>query len=69
LFNSNSYIVYQIVHFFEAYHKRKLTKIRIDFAKDDFAQYFIIDAGMMQFVDVNKIKWDEMIIKEISLIN
>lgn len=58
-----------IVHFFEAYHKRKLTKIRIDFARDDFGNYYIIDANMMAFVEISKIKWDEMILKEISLIN
>ncbi|CAD8073700.1 unnamed protein product [Paramecium primaurelia] len=63
------YHMYQIVHFFEAYHQRKIMKLRMDFAKDDFDNLYIIDAGQLQFIDVRKIEWDEMILKEISLIN
>lgn len=44
-------------------------KLRLDYAKDDFDNLYIIDARELEFIDVRKIEWDEMILKEISLIN
>jgi hypothetical protein len=49
------YKVYEIVHFMEAYHKKKVEKIRVDFVKDDFGNYYMINCSQMKFYDISKI--------------
>ena len=63
------YKVYEIVHFMEAFHKKKVKKIRVDFVKDDFCNYYMINCSQIKFYDITKIQWNDMILKEIQLIN
>ena len=64
-----SFLVYQIVHVFDGYHKQKIKTIRVEFVEDDFENFFIINCSHLKFFDISKIQWNEMMLREIQIYN